>query len=129
VDAPMLRTLLTAIVLVPLAGLTLLFAVANRQWISVSLDPFGSEDPALSVSLPVFFVVLIAVIGGVIIGGIATWLSQGKWRRTARRHRAELRRVRSEAALIKHRAESESGAPPPSRSTALTVGYGRPPAA
>jgi uncharacterized integral membrane protein len=125
----MLRTLLIAIVLVPLAGLLLLFAVANRQWISVSLDPFTSEDPALSVSLPVFFVALIALVGGVLIGGIATWLSQRRWRRTARRQQAELRRLLSEAAQIKHRAERESGAPPPSRSTALTVGYGRPPAA
>jgi len=125
----MLRTLLTALALAPLTALLLLFAVANRQWISVSLDPFTAEDPALSVSLPVFFVILIALIGGVLIGGIATWLSQRKWRRTARRHRAELHRLLSEAAQIKHRAERENRVLPPSRSTALTVGYGRPPAA
>jgi uncharacterized integral membrane protein len=124
----MLRTLLTAILLVPLAGLMLLFAVANRQWISVSLDPFSVEDPAFSISLPVFLVVLIAVIAGVIIGGMATWLSQAKWRRATRRHQAELRRALSDAAPIKHRADRASG-PPAARSTALTVGSGRPPAA
>ncbi|HXW29978.1 MAG TPA: DUF1049 domain-containing protein, partial [Xanthobacteraceae bacterium] len=61
----MVRTLLTVVVLVPLAFLILLFAVANRQWISVSLDPFSAQEPALAVSLPVFFVVLLAVMAGV----------------------------------------------------------------
>jgi uncharacterized integral membrane protein len=124
----MLRTLLTAVVLLPLAVLILLFAVANRQWISVSLDPFSAQDPALAVSLPVFFVVLFAVMAGVLIGGTATWFSQAKWRRAARRHQAALRRALHETTPSKPRGERESG-PSTSRSTALTVGYGRPPAA
>jgi uncharacterized integral membrane protein len=127
-DKGMLRTLLTVVVLVPLALVILLFAVANRQWISVSLDPFSAPEPALAVSLPVFFVVLLAVMAGVLIGGTATWLSQAKWRRAARRHQAALRRALSETTLSKPRIERESPPPTP-RSTALTVGYGRPPAA
>ena len=125
----MVRTLLTAVVLVPLGVLILLFALANRQWISVSLDPFSAQDhPAIAVSLPVFFVVLFALMAGVVIGGAATWLSQAKWRRAARRHQAALRRALSESVPTKPRAERAS---PPSatRSTALTVGYGRPPGA
>jgi uncharacterized integral membrane protein len=124
----MLRTLLTAVVLVPLGLLILLFAVANRQWISVSLDPFPAHEPALAVSLPVFFVILLAVMAGVMIGGAATWLSQAKWRRAARRHQAALRRALSETVPRKAHTERES-APSTPRSTALTVGYGRPPAA
>jgi len=122
----MMRTLLTAVVLVPLGVLILLFALANRQWITVSLDPFAAQDPAVAVSLPVFFVVLFALMAGVIIGGAATWLSQAKWRRAARRHQAALRRVLSESAPTKPRAERARS---PTRSTALTVGYGRPPGA
>jgi len=124
----MVRTLLTAVVLVPLAILILLFALANRQWISVSLDPFSAQDPAIAVSLPVFFVVLFALMAGVVIGGAATWLSQAKWRRAARRHQAALRRALTESAPRRPRAEQERG-PPATRSTALTVGYGRPPGA
>jgi len=122
----MVRTLLTAVVLVPLGVLILLFALANRQWISVSLDPFSAQDPAVVVSLPVFFVVLFALMAGVVIGGVATWLSQAKWRRAARRHQAALRRVLSESAPTKPRAERARS---PTRSIALTVGYGRPPGA
>jgi uncharacterized integral membrane protein len=124
----MVRTLLTAVVLVPLGVLILLFALANRQWISVSLDPFSAQDPALAVSLPVFFVVLFALMAGVVIGGAATWLSQAKWRRAARRHQAALRRVLSASAPMKPRPERERGASA-TQSTALTVGYGRPPGA
>jgi len=124
----MLRTLLTAVVLVPLAVLILLFAAANRQWIKVSLDPFSAQDPALAVSLPLFFVVLFAVMAGVVIGGTATWLSQAKWRRSARRHQAALRRALSETVPSKQRTERDSD-PATRRSTALTVGYGRPPVA
>jgi uncharacterized integral membrane protein len=122
----MLRTLLTAVVLMPLAVLILLFAVANRQWINVSLDPFSARDPALAVSLPLFFVVLFAVMAGVVIGGTATWLSQAKWRRSARRHQAALHRALSETAPSKQRIERDSARATP-RSTALTVG--RPPVA
>jgi len=123
-----MRTLLTAVVLVPLGVLILLFALANRQWITVSLDPFSAQDPAVAVSLPVFFVVLFALMAGVIIGGAATWLSQAKWRRAARRHQAALRRVLSESAPTKPRTE-RARSPSATRSTALTVGYGRPPGA
>jgi uncharacterized integral membrane protein len=123
----MVRTLLTAVVLVPLAVLILLFALANRQWISVSLDPFSAQDPAVAVSLPAFFVVLLALMAGVLIGGAATWLSQAKWRRAARQHQAALRRALSDAPT-KPRAERARD-PSVTRSTALTAGYGRPPGA
>jgi uncharacterized integral membrane protein len=124
----MVRTLLTAVVLVPLAILILLFAFANRQWISVSLDPFSAQDPAIAVSLPVFFVVLFALMAGVVIGGAATWLSQAKWRRAARRHQAALHRALSESAPKRPHAGQERG-PSATQSTALTAAYGRPPGA
>jgi uncharacterized integral membrane protein len=122
----MVRTLLTAVVLVPLAILILLFAFANRQWISVSLDPFSAQDPAIAVSLPVFFVVLFALMAGVVIGGAATWFSQAKWRRAARR--AALHRALRESGPKRPHAGQERG-PSATQSTALTAAYGRPPGA
>ena len=50
----MVRTFLKALILVPVAVLLVLFAVANRQWTGVSLDPFSSEPPALAIHLPLF---------------------------------------------------------------------------
>jgi uncharacterized integral membrane protein len=93
----MIRKLVTAFVLVPLAVVLISLAVANRQSITLSLDPFDTTHPALSVSLPLFALILFLVIGGVILGGAAAWLRQGRWRRAARRAEAELRALRAES--------------------------------
>ena len=81
------RKIVAALILVPLAIVIVAFAVANRQTVTVSLDPFSSEQPAASVTLPLFALIIVLLIVGVVIGGIAAWLRQGKWRRTARRLR------------------------------------------
>ena len=72
----MIRRIVTTLVLVPLAIVLIAFAVANRQTVLVSLDPFDQTNPALSVSLPLFGLVLIVIIAAVIVGGIAAWLRQ-----------------------------------------------------
>ena len=109
----MVRTFLKALILVPIAVLLVLFAVANRQWTGVSLDPFSSEPPALAIHLPLFLVILLTLIFGVIVGGIATWLGQRKWRRAARSLEAELREARVETETWKRRAEAERAAATP----------------
>ena len=38
----MLRKIVTAIIVVPLAAVIVAFAVANRQTVTVSFDPFSS---------------------------------------------------------------------------------------
>ena len=68
--------------------------VANRQIVMFSLDPFGSPDPAdpLVFAMPLFALAIVLVIIGVLIGGIATWLRQGKWRRLARQREERVAR-------------------------------------
>jgi uncharacterized membrane protein YidH (DUF202 family) len=90
-----MRKLVTAIVLVPIAILIVTFAVANRQMVTVSLDPFSSVDPALALRMPLFALVLVLVGLGVLVGGIAAWLKQHKWRVRARRAEAEARDLRA----------------------------------
>ena len=89
----MLRKIVAALILVPLAVVIVAFAVANRQIVTVSFDPFSPERPAASVTLPLFALVIVLLILGVLIGGIAAWLRQGKWRRTARRLEREVARA------------------------------------
>ena len=103
----MVRTFLKALILVPIAVVLILFAVANRQWTSLSLDPFASDPPVLAIDLPLFLAILLALILGVIIGGAAAWLGQRKWRSTARRFELELAAARGEAESWKQRAEAE----------------------
>jgi len=54
--------------------------------------------------------IFVLVIIGVIIGGIATWLKQHKWRRAARRLHGELRELHEENVVLRRRlAETEPG--------------------
>jgi hypothetical protein len=43
---------------------------------------------------------------GVLLGGIATWLRQGKWRQAARRERARAERLRGEAERLRERVNT-----------------------
>ena len=109
----MIRKIVSALILVPLAIVFVVFAVANRQTVAVSFDPFDQAHPSLSVSLPLFALILVLIIGGVIVGGIAAWLGQGKWRWRARHFEREARALRNELDETRRRA-SAIDPPPPS---------------
>lgn len=97
----MLRKIVTAVIVIPLAVIIVGFAVANRQAITVSFDPFDAAQPAYAVTLPLFVIIFILMIIGVIVGGIAAWLRQGAWRRSSRQLDAEVRRLREELAAAR----------------------------
>ncbi len=102
-----MRRALSLIVGVPLGILALALAVANRKPITLSLDPFSPDAPGLAVDLPLFAVIFISLILGVIIGGTITWVKQGRFRREAKQARAELRRT--------------TASPPPAASGTLSL--------
>ena len=98
------RKIIAAVILVPLAVIIVAFAVANRQIVTVSLDPFSAEHPAASLTLPLFALVIVLLVLGVLIGGIAAWLRQSKWRRTARRLEREIADLHIEIEALKRSA-------------------------
>ncbi len=99
-----LRKIVAALVLVALGVVLIAFAVANRQVVMVSFDPFNVTQPAASVTLPLFALVIVLLIVGVVIGGTASWLRHGRWRRTARRLERDLSRLREELEAHKRAA-------------------------
>jgi uncharacterized integral membrane protein len=105
----LVRKVVAAIILVPLAVVIIAFAVANRQIVTVSLDPFSSEHPAASLTLPLFALVIVLLVIGVVIGGIAAWLRQTRWRRTARRLEREVADLRIEIEGLKQTAAGIPG--------------------
>src|SRR2546421_5594343 len=107
----MLRKIFTALIVIPLALLIVLFAVANRAPVTVSLDPFGGAPPMLSVSLPLFLLLLIVLILGVIVGGIAAWTRQSRWRRRSRRLAAELKASRAENESLRRQLDTSAAQP------------------
>jgi hypothetical protein len=122
----MLRRLLYAIFMIPAAGVLVGLAVANRQGVTLSFDPFNPDDPAYATGpIQLWQVAFAILIAGVIIGGIAAWLKQGKWRRAHARHaaevatlRAELDRARRQAEALENRASAPPAGPAARRSPA-----------
>jgi uncharacterized integral membrane protein len=104
-----IRKIIAAVILVPLAVIIIASAVANRQIVTVSLDPFSAEHPAASLTLPLFALVIVLLVVGVLIGGIAAWLRQAKWRRTARRLEREIADLHIELETLKRNAGMSSG--------------------
>ena len=78
------------------------FAFANRDFVTVSFDPFASSDKAaFSFPAPLFAVAIVAAMLGVVAGAAATWLSQGRHRRASRQSRREADKWRAQAQAVK----------------------------
>ena len=84
------------IILLPIAVLVLCFAVANRHSVTIFFNPLVAEDQEYSISVPLYLLLILVLMAGVFIGGIAAWLVQGKHRRAARRARAEVDRLKTQ---------------------------------
>jgi uncharacterized integral membrane protein len=118
----MVRKLVFWLALVPLAIVILMFAVANREIVTVSFDPFNAAQPAASISVPLFVLIFALVILGVIIGGVASWLRQSGYRKAARRRDSDVDALRRENEALNARLADY-----PASSNATRLGY-RPPA-
>ncbi len=92
-----LRNALKFLLIAPLVVIFLTFDLANRQNVIISFDPFNTGDiPLPQVELPLFVVLIGAVMFGVVLGGFAVWLRQGRFRKQAREAKARLDRLREE---------------------------------
>jgi uncharacterized integral membrane protein len=98
-------------------------AVANRHSAQLVLDPFNPTDPVLSIQLPFYAYLFGMLIVGVILGGIATWMGQSRWRRMARTRSHDVVRWRTEAERLSRERDARSksaGQAADSRQLALT---------
>ena len=112
-----MRRLLWTIIIIPFGAIIVALAVANRHTVQMVLDPFSPKDPALAVDAPLYVLLFGAMLAGILLGGFATWVSQGKWRRTARLRGRE-------AAAWRHKADRferqvATTAPPHGRTPAI----------
>ncbi|KAB2701035.1 lipopolysaccharide assembly protein LapA domain-containing protein [Brucella haematophila] len=94
------KRIVAIVILVPLAVILIALSVANRATTILTIDPFNPGNPALSYSAPLFIWLFGALLVGVVIGSLVTWLTQGKHRRRARDRKLEATRLleRAEAA-------------------------------
>jgi uncharacterized integral membrane protein len=105
--------LLAAVVLLALA-------VANRHSVKLVLDPFNHETPVIWLDLPFYAYLFAMLIAGVILGGMATYMTQMKWRKAARHRTQESIRWKAEAdRLVREREAAATAASPERRQIAL----------
>jgi len=79
-----LKKILSLVIFVPLGIVLVVLAVANRQVVTLALNPFRPEDSVLAISAPLFLLIFLAVLFGMLIGGVVTWWGQGRHRKQAR---------------------------------------------
>lgn len=84
----------------PIGIVVVAISVANRKPVTLALDPFKPDSPAYAVSMPLFLLVLGAVVVGVVLGGSAVWWRQRIHRRAARDHRREASRLEGERSKL-----------------------------
>ncbi|NMA98517.1 MAG: DUF1049 domain-containing protein [Phyllobacteriaceae bacterium] len=86
------------LVLVPLCALLVAFALANRQLVSVNINPFVPpvDAAASGYGVPLFVVLYVVLLVGVLLGGIASWFAQGRHRRSERHWRREAQQLSQE---------------------------------
>lgn len=73
------------VVLALVALVLILFAVSNRETVSVELWPLPS-----ALELPLYLVVLGTLVIGFFAGRFLTWVGGWRWRREARRSRERI---------------------------------------
>ena len=96
-----MRTFLKLIILVPIALVAVAFAFANRTGVTVSFDPFATDLPAFALTGPLFVVLLITVAVGVVLGGVGSWIGQGRHRRALRATRRENKALSADVSRLR----------------------------
>lgn len=68
----------TYLIGIPVVVITAVIAIANRQLVTFSLDPFSVSNPAeaVSIRLPLFVLLLVTLAVGAVLGGLAATLSR-----------------------------------------------------
>ena len=85
-----------------LAGIAAWFAVANRNAVLFSMDATRPGAPGASFEVPLFAVLLIGVLIGLIVGALYVWFGQFRLHRALRAEQARaarLQRLLSEETL------------------------------
>ncbi len=99
------------ILLILVAVLVVAFAIVNRQAVTLNFWPLP-----FAATVPLYLVMLGALALGVAVGGIATWVRGGRWRRRARaaerENRALAERLAAERVEAAERVPQAVALPP-----------------
>lgn len=80
----------------PIAVAGIGFAVANRQWVTVSFDPINRVHPFATVDMPLWALFFAGVFVGIFAGWYVAWRGNAKYRRATREAKIELVRTQQQ---------------------------------
>jgi uncharacterized membrane protein YidH (DUF202 family) len=91
------------LVLVPLSIALIAFALANRQFVIVNFNPFAPVEQLATpgYGVPLFVVLYVVLLIGVLLGGVATWFAQGPHRQRERHWRREAHALTNELEALR----------------------------
>jgi uncharacterized integral membrane protein len=95
------------ILTLPLIVVAVVFSIANRDPVTLDLWPFD-----LSLRMPLFAVLLASLVVGLLIGGLAAWLSGAGARRRGRRARRRVEELEREVARLRQESDRATRAGP-----------------
>lgn len=101
-----MKRLSALLILLPIGVVVVGFAVANRQAVMISIPPNIGDAPLYSLQLPLFVLLFATLFVGILLGSFATWITQGKHRKEARRQHMEATKATIEAQKQADRADS-----------------------
>ncbi|WP_375451200.1 lipopolysaccharide assembly protein LapA domain-containing protein [uncultured Devosia sp.] len=109
----MVKRIIGWLVLVPLCALLIVFALANRQVVALNFNPFVSPDllQTSGYGVPLFLVLYVVLLVGVMLGGVATWFAQSQHRQRERHWRREAHALNGEIEALRKSQRHPSGAP------------------
>ena len=74
-----MRRFIWALIMIPAAAVVVVFALHNKASLALDLWPFG-----IVLEMPTYLVLFFALGAGIVLGGIAAWLGQGRMRASLR---------------------------------------------
>lgn len=108
------------IIWIPVLVLAVLFLIANRQMVTISLDPINASEPAItSFPLPLWMWLVTTLFIGVGLGAVGMWASGSERRHKAHAEHKELKALKRDHAALQHRYDemrpkpAEMAAEPP----------------
>ena len=79
----------TYILLIPAIVIAAALAVANRAMVPLSFDPFSDAHPAFVIEMPLFLLLFLTFLLGVLIGGVVALIGRRKRPRAPERESKE----------------------------------------
>lgn len=101
------------VILVPLCLGLIVFALANRHFIVINFNPFAPVEGIVApgYGVPLFVVLYVVLLVGVLLGGTATWFAQGHHRRREKHWRREAHLLNGELEKLR-RNQGQTGSGP-----------------